>query len=145
MALYYIGLACLLTHELDAVTHSEWRLIVGLRALTDPTAATTFVALHLPLFFLVLWFSHHSVARVREGTRKVVAAFLVVHGVLHFALSSAPQNTFDSPFSNSLIFGAAFAGASFLTLALRRRGGNARTGSPTGGASDSQPTEPPGR
>ena len=26
-ALYYLGLSCLFTHELDAVSHSEWRLL----------------------------------------------------------------------------------------------------------------------
>ena len=121
MALYYLGLACLFTHELDAVTHSEWRLLLGLRSLPDPTAASAFVALHVPLFFLVLWLSHHSVGRVRDGTRLVVAAFLVVHAALHFALSASTQNTFHGPLSNSLIIGAAFSGASFLAFAMLRR------------------------
>ena len=145
MALYYIGLACLLTHELDAVTHSEWRLLFGLRSLPDPTAASAFVALHLPLFFLVLWLSHHSVRRTRDGARIVIAASLVIHGVLHFVSSSSPQNTFDGPFSNSLIFGAAFSGASFLALALWRRSGSAPLSPGTAGPDRSQPAEPPGR
>ncbi len=114
MALYYIGLACLFTHELDAITHSEWRLLVGLRSLPDPTAASTFVALHVPLFFLILWLSHHPAQRLASGTRVVVAAFLIVHGVLHFALSSSPQYTFEGSLSNFLIFGAAVSGTAYL-------------------------------
>ena len=114
MTLYYLGLACLFTHELDAITHSEWRLLLGLRSLPDPAAASTFVALHVPLFFLILWLSHYPAQRLASGTRLVVAAFMVVHGVLHFALSSSPQYTFEGSLSNFLIFGAAVSGAAYL-------------------------------
>ena len=114
MALYYLGLACLFTHELDAITHSEWRLLLGLRSLPEPTAASTFVALHVPLFFLILWLSHYPAQRLANGTRLVVAAFMIVHGVLHFSLSSSPQYTFAGSLSNFLIFGAAVSGASYL-------------------------------
>jgi hypothetical protein len=114
VALYYIGLACLFTHELDAITHSEWRLLLGLRSLPDPTAASTFVALHVPLFFLILWLSHYPTQRVATGTRLVVAAFMIVHGVLHFASSSSPLYTFEGSLSNFLIFGTAVSGAAYL-------------------------------
>ena len=114
VALYYLALACLFTHELDAITHSEWRLLFGLRDLPDPTAASAFVAFHVPLFFLVLWLSHHPSPRLSSVTKLVVAAFLIVHSVLHFALSSSPQYSFEGSLSNSLIFGAAVFGAAFL-------------------------------
>ncbi len=121
MALYYIGLACLFTHELDAVTHSEWRLLFGLRSLPDSTAAPAFVALHVPLFFLALWLSHHQVQRVREGTRLAIAGFMIVHAALHFALSSSPQYTFHGTLSNVLIFGSAASAAAFLTVRWSQR------------------------
>lgn len=121
MALYYIGLACLFTHELDAMTHSEWRLLLGLRSLPEPTAASTFVALHVPLFFLILWLSHYPAQRLANATRLVVAAFLIVHGVLHFVLSSSPQYTFEGSLSNILIFGAAVSGAAYLATCWSAR------------------------
>lgn len=113
MALYYIGLACLFTHELDAVTHAEWRLLFGLRDLPDSTAASAFVAFHVPLFFLILLLSHHPRQRVSSSTKLVVAAFMIVHAILHFALSSSPQYSFQGSLSNLLIFGAAVSGAAF--------------------------------
>jgi hypothetical protein len=114
VALYYIGLACLFTHELDAVTHSEWRLLFGLRSLPDSTAESTFVALHVPLFFVILWLSHYPARRVSGGIRLGVAAFMIVHGALHFASSSLPEYTFEGSLSNFLIYGAALSGAAFL-------------------------------
>ena len=121
MALYYIALACLFTHELDAITHSEWRLLFGLRELPDPTAASTFVAFHVPLFFLILWLSHHPTQRISSGTKLVVSAFLIVHAILHFALSSSAQYSFHGLLSNSLIYGAAVFGAAFLAASWTER------------------------
>ncbi len=119
--MYYIGLACFFTHELDAVTHAEWRLLFVLRDFSDPTAASTFVAFHVPLFFLVLWLSHHPAQRLSNATKLVVAAFMVVHAVLHFALSSSPQYSFHGALSNSLILGAAASGVAFLATFWRAR------------------------
>ena len=53
-ALYYLGLAFLFTHELDAVTHAEWRLLPALRLLPDATASPLFVSLHVLLFFAII-------------------------------------------------------------------------------------------
>ena len=117
-ALYYLGLAFLFTHELDAVTHSEWRLLLVLRSLPDDAASAWFVGLHVPLFFLILWLSHARHDRLRSGVRSVVAAFLVVHAALHFLLSSQEAYEFAGALSNALILGAAACGILF--LAARR-------------------------
>jgi len=121
VALYYLGLACLFTHELDAVTHSEWRLLFGLRDLPDATASPLFVALHVPLFFAILWLSHHRRPALREGTRMAVAAFLVAHAVLHFALSSTPHYEFHGALSRALIVSAAVFGLATLLTQWRSR------------------------
>ena len=47
--LYYLGIAHLLTHEMDAVKHAEWRLLFGLRALGDAVAYPIFLLLHVPV------------------------------------------------------------------------------------------------
>jgi len=120
---YHLGLAFLFTHELDAVTHSEWRLLFVLRDLPSTSAAEWFVALHVPLFFCLLWLGEHPRESLREWTRRVVAAFFVVHGLLHFRLSTAPENEFEGLLSSTLIASAAACGAAYLLsvwLAARR-------------------------
>ena len=129
-ALYYLGLAFLFTHELDAVTHSEWRLLFGLRSLPDPTASSSFVALHVPLFFFILWLSHTSHDRLRTAVRAVVAAFFVVHAALHFRLSSHEAYEFSGALSHTLIFGAGACGIAYFAarrLSPRSRGERAAT------------------
>ncbi len=122
-ALYYLAIAFLITHELDAVTHSEWRLLFLLRDLEETKAAQAFVILHVPLVFAVLWFSQHAIPRVRDRTQYGVALFLVVHALIHFSLSGKPEYDFDGILSRSLILSSAVCGALFLvgrwrTLAL---------------------------
>ena len=117
--LYYLGLSALCTHELDAVRHAEWRLLHVLRDLPDELAYPVFVALHLPLFYLFFWLSHHPSPRLRDGFRLAVAAFLVVHGRLHWLLSDAPAYDFAGALSNELILLAAMSGAGYLALVLR--------------------------
>jgi hypothetical protein len=121
-ALYYLGLACLFTHELDAVTHSEWRLLIGLRSLPANTASSLFIVLHVPLFFAVLWLSHFPREGIRRSTRLVVAAFLVIHAVLHFSLASNPLYEFHGALSRSLILAAAACGLAYLLTQLGGRG-----------------------
>lgn len=121
-ALYYLGIACLFTHELDAMTHAEWRLLLVLRSMPDATASPLFVALHVPLFFAVLWLSQHGRETVRSATRIAVAAFLVVHGVLHFAVSSTPHYDFHGPLSKALIGSAAVFGVAYLLARSLPRG-----------------------
>jgi hypothetical protein len=47
--LTHLMLALLFTHELDAMTQSEWRLLYVLRELSDAQGRWWFVALHVPL------------------------------------------------------------------------------------------------
>lgn len=121
-ALYYLGLACLFTHELDAVTHSEWRLLFFLRDIPDPRASSIFVALHVPLFFGILWLSHDRRDRVRNTTRSAVAVFLAVHATLHLLLSRAPANEFHGPLSVALIGSAGALGIAYLLVRWRQGG-----------------------
>jgi hypothetical protein len=119
-ALYYLGLALLFTHELDAVTHAEWRLLFFLRGMPDATASAVFVALHVPLFFGLLWLSQDRRDAVREGTRVVVAAFLVVHAALHLGLSSDPDYEFHGALSRTLILSAGACGVAYLLAQYRQ-------------------------
>ena len=123
---YYLGLAALCTHEMDAVMRSEWRLLYVLRDLDDTLAYTWFVGLHLPLFFLFFWLSHHGNVRLREGFRVLVAAFLAVHAGLHFRLSGSPDYLFEGWLSNGLIFFAGACGLVYIALVVRNRSPHSR-------------------
>jgi Family of unknown function (DUF6713) len=118
-ALYYLGLACLFTHELDAVTHAEWRFLPILQNLPAASATPIFVALHVPLFFVVLWLSGHRREAVRSSTRIIIAAFLVIHAALHFSLSANPAYEFHGGLSRALIFSAGACGLAYLLVEWR--------------------------
>lgn len=120
-AIYYLGLAFLFTHELDAVTHSEWRLIAILQNLPDAEASPWFVALHVPLFFAILWLSHFPREVVRRWTRGLVAGFFVVHAVLHFTNGSNPLDEFHGALSRTLIVAAAVCGLAYVLVQARSK------------------------
>ena len=124
--IYYLGLAALFTHELDAVLNMEWRLLFHLRTLPDPASSTIFIALHLPLFLVFFYFGHHKTLKIREGFRLIIAFFLVIHSGLHFNLSSHELYQFNSIISNVYIYGAALCGVAFIILSwIHSRGSDA--------------------
>ena len=119
--LYYLGIALLCTHEMDAVINMEWRLLFHLRTLPDEAASTLFVALHLPLFFAFFYFGHHKKQKVRVGFRLLIAAFLVIHSGLHFNLSDHALYQFDGLLSNLYIYGAALCGTAYILMSWKTR------------------------
>jgi len=124
--LFYLGLASLFTHELDAMPNHEWRGMPLLGSLPDDVAMTWFVVLHVPLFAGLIALVASGTPRTRTLSRLVVGAFLIVHGVLHASKMGDPTYEFSSLLSQALIFGGAVLGAAFLTLELRARRGPRR-------------------
>jgi hypothetical protein len=120
---FRLGWALLLSHELDAVAQSEWRLLYILRGLPDAQAMAWFIALHVPLFALIFWLIGHAQPARREGAQLALAVFLVIHAGLHKRLESDPLYTFDSLLSNTLIYGAAACGIVYCTKFWLQRGG----------------------
>ena len=118
---YHLGVSALFAHEMDAVRAQEWRLLYVLRALPEPLAYPAFLLLHLPLFFLVLWASHHETPRIREGFRLLASGFLVVHAGLHARLADHPLHDFDGVVAQTLIYAGGFFGGAYLLLRLLRR------------------------
>lgn len=119
--LYYLGVTALITHELDAVLNTEWRLLYVLRSLSDDLASGYFVALHFVLIFAFFYIGHHRNTKLREGFRFLVALFLVIHGVLHFALSGDPMYTFSGFGSNLYIYSASVFGLLYLLESFRKK------------------------
>ncbi len=112
--LFNLGLATLSTHELDAVTQSEWHLLYILNNLPEQIAATTFVLAHVPLFAIIFWLAFNENTNIREWTRIIFSTFLIIHAGLHKSLENHPLYTFNSPMSQGLIFGAGLLGLMYL-------------------------------
>ena len=117
--LTHLMLAVLFTHELDAMTQSEWRLLYVLRSLQDAQGRWWFVAIHVPLFWALIALTHHAHAGVQRASRLGLAVFCIVHAGLHLRLRDDPLSNFISPLSWSLILGAAFLGCVYLAFASR--------------------------
>ncbi len=113
---FYVGLSCLLTHELDAMTNHEWRVLPIVRMLSESTGEFVFVVGHIPLFAGIIALVASTAERTRRLSRIGLCAFLAVHGIGH-ALSMGDRSyEFAGPLSNGLIFGAAVFGGLFLVL-----------------------------
>ena len=116
---FYLGIGALVTHELDAMTHHEWRLLPLLKSLEDDLGRTWFVVLHVPLFALMIAWIASPRATTRTLARRVVCAFLVIHAGLHAWFVGHPDYSFGSWLSNALIFGGGAMGAVYLALQFR--------------------------
>lgn len=120
-AVFLLGMATLFTHELDAMPNHEWRGLPLLGALPDATAMAIFVAAHVPLFAILIALVASSNPRIRTISRIGIAAFLLVHGLLHASKAGQPNYEFTSLLSNLLIFGSAALGTAYLALEARDR------------------------
>ena len=117
----YLGMGTLFTHELDAMTNSEWRVLPLTSWLAEEAGMLTFVLIHIPLFagLIALVASEDKVIRCRGKVG--VGIFLVVHAILHSLFSGHPHYEFSSLLSNGLIYGGAVLGALYLFLEFRTR------------------------
>jgi len=117
---FYLGLAALMTHEMDAIAQSEWRMLFFFRKLPEKKAATFFIAAHLPLFAGLMWLTGHESFYVQSVSRGLLSLFLIGHAVLHRRLSRHTLYTFYSCLSKSLIYGGGLLGGVSLLLTLYR-------------------------
>jgi len=120
---FLLGFGFISTHELDAVMQHEWRLLYILRSLAEPLAQQAFIAVHVPLFALLVWLTHHRQPRWRDGSRLALMGFLIIHVGLHLRLSGHALYTFHSPLSKTLIFGGGICGLLYLLAIARQRWG----------------------
>jgi hypothetical protein len=107
---FLLGVSCLLLHELDAIHEKEWRFFFMPVSLEDESAYRLFVALHLPLFFFILWNIQQTWLQIP------LDIFLVVHGGLHLLLRNHRLIAFDTWFSWLWIYGGALIGLVHLLL-----------------------------
>jgi hypothetical protein len=112
--LFQLSFATLITHELDAMTQSEWRLLFLLRSFPDQIASFNFVIVHIPLFTLLMWLTNNEDLNIRDRSRIAVAIFLIIHVGLHKLLENDPNYTFSSFLSLGLIYGGGLLGLLYL-------------------------------
>lgn len=115
----YVGAAILMTHELDAVMHNEWRVLPMTSFLSPEVGYQVFLWAHVPLFALTIAFLSHRKDRIRTLTASVLASFLVIHGGLHLLFSDHHHYEFTSVSSNLLIYGGSAFGVLYFILTRR--------------------------
>ncbi|MEE4217320.1 MAG: DUF6713 family protein [Xanthomonadales bacterium] len=120
--IFYLGLGTLFTHELDAVSHHEWRLMPILQSLPESVGMNTFILLHIPLFAVLVALVASTNMQLRERSRLGVSIFLVIHALLHLWFRNDLRYEFASTMSDILIFGGALLGAAYLAISYKNAG-----------------------
>jgi hypothetical protein len=113
---FYLAMAMLFTHELDAMTNHEWRVLPLTSWLADATGRQVFVLAHIPLFGVLIALVASLNQTVRQRARWLICAFALLHGIVHLLFSSHSEYEFSSATSHLLIFGGALFGALYLAL-----------------------------
>jgi len=112
--IFYTGTATLITHELDAMSNHEWRVLPLTSWLTDEYGILIFLFAHIPLFAVLIALIASTKNSIRFRSRIGISIFLVVHGLLHATFMGNTSYEFAAVSSNVLIFGGAFLGAMHL-------------------------------
>lgn len=110
---FYLGLALLFTHELDAMPNHEWQVMPLLGGLTDAAGRNMFVIAHIPIFAVAIAYVASLNLKTRSRARDIASGFLIAHALLHFAFSGHSVYEFSSSLSSILIYGAALCGGLF--------------------------------
>ena len=118
---FYLGLALLFTHELDAMPNHEWRVIPLLRNLVDSVGEVSFVIAHVPIFAIVIAGIASLDLKTRTLARDIVSGFLIAHALLHIVFSGHAAYEFDSLLSIVLIYGAGLCALIYLAIRLGQR------------------------
>lgn len=117
--LFALTFALIMGHELDAMTHAEWRLLPVLNQLSDEQGRAAFVAIHVPLIVALLWLH----ARGGWMFHALFGGFCAIHLGLHWALEGHSSYTFHGALSDALIWGAGLSGAALAVVAWKERSG----------------------
>lgn len=115
-SLFYLGVGFLFTHELDAVSNHEWRVLPLTSWLPDEYGELVFVLAHVPIFAILSALLASQNIHIRNKTKFFISAFLVIHALLHMAFLMHGDYEFNSLLSNFLIFAGAICGLAYLAL-----------------------------
>ena len=111
-----VGVAFLMTHELDAVMNKEWLVLPLTNWLSPAVGYQVFLWFHVPLFTVILALFSASSNRLRRIAASTLSVFLIVHAGLHWLFSGHEHYEFSSISSNLLIYGGAVFGVFYLSI-----------------------------
>ncbi|MEL7285999.1 MAG: DUF6713 family protein [Pseudomonadota bacterium] len=114
-----IAIALLMVHEMDAVTHAEWRLLPVLSGFEDAMGREAFILLHIPLYVFLLWGLFLSQWKQRAAL--IVTGLIALHAIVHFLLSGHQLYTFAAPIETITVYGAGLFSLIYWVLFLRTR------------------------
>ena len=103
---FFLGLAFIFIHELDAIRCKEWRIFPGLSFLDDKSGFIVFTFAHIPLMYWIFY-------EVQSGDEKFIYyfdLFLIIHLFLHLLFLMHKKNEFKDWISWTIIIGAAACG-----------------------------------
>lgn len=101
-------------HEMDAMTHAEWRLLPILSDMANEQARLVFLWLHIPLFAALIW--SLFVASWQTIAARIVCVAVIVHAIAHFLLSGHDLYTFSAPIEAVTVYAAAVLSGLYLAL-----------------------------
>jgi hypothetical protein len=111
---FYIGLATLFVHEMDAVRYKEWKMFPVLSKVQDNIAYYIFTGLHLPLYMTIfLLLLKPKSALYLIATLNI---FFIIHFFLHLFLVKKQQNRVNETFSWTLLVVNGMSGMLSLVL-----------------------------
>jgi hypothetical protein len=111
--IYWLMVAVFFTRELDAVKRHEWRVLPLTSWMPERLGEQIFIWVHVPLFFLIFWFSGGAPT---NGFRIGLSAFAVIHVGLHWWFRKHPAYEFNNPSSWALILMTGGLGAVYIIL-----------------------------
>ncbi len=114
--IFYLGVGTFFTHELDAMTHHEWRVLPLTSWLSDEYGLLVFLFFHIPLFAILIALIASTNEKLRYRSRVGISIFLLFHGLLHCLFIGSANYEFTNSTSNILIFGGAALGVIYLLL-----------------------------
>ncbi|WP_162789477.1 DUF6713 family protein [Altererythrobacter sp. ZODW24] len=120
-AFFYLGLALLVCHELDAVFRHEWHLLPGLSQLQDGPARTIFILIHIPTFVALFWLTGHESEAIRKRSQLGLDAFLIGHAALHLSMSGHDLYEFEPPVETITVYGGALVGLMHSIICVKTR------------------------
>lgn len=115
------GLGVLFTHELDAMTYHEWRILPLTSWLPDEYGMLLFLYAHIFIFAVLMALVSSNEEKIRFRSSMAIGVFLLVHAMLHGLFTSSANYEFTSPASNILIYGGAVLGCLYLLLSFMKR------------------------
>jgi hypothetical protein len=116
---FYLGLATLLTHEMDAMLNHEWRVLPLTSGFPEEIGMLVFLYAHIPLYAGIIAMIASKKSQLRIWSRIGVSLFLLIHAGLHTFFRSSPTYEFSSTTSLILIYGGGLMGLAHIILELR--------------------------